>query len=331
LILQNLDDLESKLSKGEFRPVYLILGPEQYQCRQAISLLKRKALTPEAQAFDYAEFTAGENRVDEIMEAANTFPMISKRKVVLVNEVENFEESEQESLLESIQGLSRRTTLILAADELDHRRKFFKTLREEACLAEFPRLKGTALEKWAGDYVRNQGYTISFASTRKVVELAGPDLQNLAMELDKLLLFAGKSGEVPDSSVDDLLQGSRQQTVFKLVDAVGQRNRTGALRSLSNLLNMGEHPLYIVTMMARHCRQVMIAQEYLLRGSPANEIASAAQIPPFMLDQFLRQARSADPASIQQMFTKLAEIDRRLKSSAGDGRILLEGLICALV
>jgi DNA polymerase III delta subunit len=84
-------------------------------------------------------------------------------------------------------------------------------------------------------------------------------------------------------------------------------------------------------MMARHCRQVMIAREHLAHGSPTHEIASAAQIPPFMLDQFLRQARSTDSGTIRQMFVRLADIDRRLKSSAADGRMLIEGLICALV
>ncbi|MBP1624050.1 MAG: hypothetical protein H6Q07_2070, partial [Acidobacteria bacterium] len=67
------------------------------------------------------------------------------------------------------------------------------------------------------------------------------------------------------------------------------------------------------------------------RGTPVRDIASAAQIPPFVLDQFVRQARSADPSAIRRMFIKLAEIDRRLKSSSADGRMLLESLICALV
>lgn len=331
MILRNLDELEAALNRGEFRPVYLVLGPEQYQCRQAIGLLKRKSLTPEAQAFDYAEFIAGEDPVDEIIAAVNTFPMISKRKVVLVNEVESFADSEQESLIEEIKGIGGRSTLILAADELDHRKRFYKNLREEACLAEFPRLKGMALEKWVGDYARKQGYKVSPASLKKIVELAGPDLQTLAMEMDKLFLYTGESGDVPDSVVDALIQGSRQQSIFELIDAMGRRDRAGALKSLENLLSMGEHPLVVVSMMARQCRQVMIAQECLQRGRPASEMASAAQIPPFLIEQFLRQARSADSASIQRMFIRLADIDRLLKSSGVDGRMALEGVICALV
>jgi DNA polymerase III subunit delta len=331
VIIQSLEELERELSKAQYKPIYLILGPEHYQCRKAVALLKNALLTPESMAFDYSEFIAGEVPVDEIIVAANTFPMISHRKTVLVNQVEQFNDSEQDLLLESIGSLSHRTILIMMAEGLDHRKRFYRTLRDEVCVAEFAKLKGSALERWSDVYVRKQGYRMSTAAIKKIVELAGSDLQNLAMELDKLLLYAGTQQNVPDVAVDDIVRGSRQQTIFELIDTVARRDRSGALRSLANLLGMGEHPLIIVTMMARHCRQVMITQEHIVRGSPAHEIGRAAQIPPFMLDKFIGQARSADSVSVKKMLVALADIDRRLKSSSADGRMLLEGLVCELV
>ena len=76
---------------------------------------------------------------------------------------------------------------------------------------------------------------------------------------------------------------------------------------------------------------MLIAKEGLARGIHSREIASSAQIPPFLLDQFLRQAKGVDAASIQNMHIRLAEIDKRLKSTSLDGRMMLESLICALV
>jgi DNA polymerase III subunit delta len=331
LILQSLEDLESELRNGRFRPVYLILGPEQYLCRRAINLLKSQAINADSAVFDYSEFVAGEASVDEMIEAASTFPMISKRRLVLVTEADRLTDSEQDSLLEAIIRISPRSTLVLSAENLDHRKRFYKTLREESCVAEFPKLKGPALGQWADAFFKKQGHTISASALRKIVDLAGANLQSLAMELEKLILYAGSAKNIPDSAVDDLVRGSRQQSIFDLTDAIGRRDRGSALRSLANLLNMGEHPFVVITMMARHCRQVMIAQEYLLRGKPTREITAAAQIPPFLLDQFLRQARTADSDSIRRMFIRLADIDRRLKSSSVDGRLLLENLICTLV
>ena len=86
----------------------------------------------------------------------------------------------------------------------------------------------------------------------------------------------------------------------------------------------------IVTMMARHYRQVLIAKEMLgARKGPA-EISEAAGIPPFVLDEFLRQAKSVDSSTARRLFARLADIDRRFKSTSADHRMVLEALICSI-
>jgi DNA polymerase-3 subunit delta len=331
VILQGMEDLETDLRTNGLRPVYLILGPEQYQCRLALDLLKSKAISPESKAFDYSEFFAGDASIHAVIEAASTFPMVSKRRLVILAEAEKLEDSEQDALLDSLQNLSARSMLILSAADLDHRKRFFKTFRERFCVAEFPKLKGPALERWAEAFVRRKEYKISSAAIKKIVELAGPDMQTLASELEKLLLYAGKEKTVPNQAIDELVRASRQHGIFDLIGAVAQRDRNNALKLLANLLSTGEHPIMIVNMMARHCRQVLIAKEYLLQGKSAGEIGNAIQMPGYFLDQFLRQASTVDLGSIQKMYVHLAEIDRRIKTSYGDGRMMLEKLICALV
>jgi len=328
LILQSVEELEGDLRNNGFRPVYLLLGPEMYQCRKAVSLLKTQALSPESVSFDYAEFSGDGCSVAEVIEAAGTFPMLSKRRLVLVTETDKMPDSSQDALLDSLNRISPRGMLVLAAEELDRRKRFYKTLRDNACVAEFPRLKGAALTRWAAAFFRREGYRISPAAIEQVVDLAGPDLQTLAMELEKILLYAGNEKNIPDSVVNEIARGSRQRGIFEFLDAVSMRDRAGALKLLANLLETGEPPLRILAMIARHCRQLLIAKEGLLQGSDPRKIAAAAQIPAFILDKFLRQARAADAAKIQLLFVRLAEMDRRFKSSMGDERTLLEKWIC---
>lgn len=331
MIVQSLEDLERDLRKNGVRPIYLIRGSEQYQYRSAIQLLKTTAISADAEAFDYSEFLAADASVEEILEAATTFPMVSARRLTLVYAIDKLREPEQETLLDSLKTLPTRGTLILQSADMDRRKRFYKTLREKHCVVELNQLKGAALQRWAEAFIRQQGYRISSPGIKKIVELVGSDLQTLASELEKVMLFSGKEKNISNRTIEDLVRSSRQHGIFELIGAVGRRDRNSALRSLANLLSMGEHPLLVVAMMARQCRQVLIAKEYLLQGSHAHAIASAAQIPPFLLDEFLHQARAVDVSTVQEMYVRLADIDRKLKSSAGDGRMLLEHLICALV
>jgi len=330
MLLQTLEELERDLTVS-VRPVYLLLGPEEYNCGQALAILKNRTITPGAVDFDYSVFTAGDARVQEILESASTFPMLSPRRLIVVEDIGKFKDSEAETLLDGLNRISPRSTIILTAVELDKRKKFFKTAQKDFCLCEFPRLKGPVLERWAETFVRKQGYRISTVALKRVIDIAGADLQTLASEFEKLMLYAGEEKVIPDAVIEDLVRASRQQSIFDLTNAVGRRDRNGALRSLGNLLGMGEHPLVVVTMLARHCRQTLIAIEGLRERKNPRDIASAAQIPQFAIDQFLAGVRAVNPDTVKGMYIRLAAIDRQLKSSSLDGRALLEGLLCEFV
>jgi len=331
LIIQSIDALKKDLKSSSDRSFYLVLGPERYLCQQAIELIKCEILNPEAEAFDSCAYSAKDTTVERIFETANTFPMLSNRRFILVSDLEKLPESEHEKLIKNLESLLPSSMVLLVAGELDHRKKLFRAIRDKGCIIEFASLKGTALNRWVSDFVRNSGYRISSKTTGRIADLVGADLQSLAGELEKLFLFAGKEKEITNAAVDDLVRSSRQHGIFELIDAIGMQDRAGALVSLSNLLVMGEYPPLIVAMMARHSRQVLILKECLQKKMSGREAGKAAQIPPFLLDKFMNQARSMKTEMVHRMHTGLNDIDRRLKSSSVDAGILLEAFICTLI
>lgn len=331
MILQSLEQLEADLRNKGCRPVYLVLGPEMYLCRMAVRLLKSRALSPDAAAFDCTEFSGDACSAPEIIEAAGTFPMASARRLVIVRDAEKLPDSEQESLIGSLAQVSPRSTLVLVAEDLDRRKKFYRLLRERHCVAEFPRLKGAALGRWAEAFFRREGCRISPSAVARIVDASGQDLETLAMELEKIVLYAGKEKRIPDSAVDAITAAGGQSSIFDFLDAVSARNPASALRILAGLLESGDSVPRILAMIARHCRQLLIAKEAMRQGADPAAVGAAAQVPQFALGKFLKQAGAADAAQIARLFIRLAEMDRRMKSSAGDERIMLEKLICELV
>ena len=324
------DELESELKRGRFCAVYLLYGPEEYLLRRAVSLFKEKVVPPEAMAFNFAECNGHDGDPARIVAEANTFPIMSPRRLVLVTEVENLNTEGHEALASYAGKPQEKTVLVLMAAELDRRTGFFKRMAERACVVELPRLKGAALERWAATFFSRRGFRISPAALAKLVDLAGSDLLTLSSEMEKLLLYSAKEKEIRDSAIDELIQGSRQHGIFELTSAMGRRDRKLALRLLGNLLEAGEPPLVIVTMMARHFRQMIIAKELLEAGRQAHEIGRATQVPEFALPEFLRQVRAIEVETARKMYQRLARIDRSFKSSSPDERMLLEHLICSL-
>ncbi len=321
-------ELDREIRTGSFRPVYVLVGPEEFLRRLASDSLKRGVVPESAAGFNRSEFSANEHTVSEILSAARTFPFGCPRRLVIVRDLEAMTAEAQADLISYLQDPSPKTVLVLIAEDLDRRFSFYRTLREQAAMIEFPLLKGPRLEKWAEEYISGQGYRMSTTAVRKLTALAGSDVQSLVGEIEKLMIYAGDEKTIPQSAVDDMVAASRQHTVFELTDAIGRHDRQGALRLLANLLDSDESPFGIVAMIARHFRQILIAKEMLDAGRKSHEIAAGAQIPPFVLDELLRQARGFDRNAARCIFLGLAEADLRLKSSSIDPRLILEKLIC---
>jgi len=70
-------------------------------------------------------------------------------------------------------------------------------------------------------------------------------------------------------------------------------------------------------------------KEMLEARKKPSEISEAAQVPGFILDEFIRQARSIDRETARAMYLKLAETDRRFKSTNVNHQMVLESLICS--
>jgi DNA polymerase-3 subunit delta len=322
--------LEQELARGRLSPVYLVLGPEEYLARRAVEILKRHVVSPELAAFNLAEFDAASSRMTEIVGAARTLPMMSAHRLLIVRNLHLLPEAERPSLLEYLGSPSGRCVLVLTAPELDRRTGFYRSLRSKTQVLEYPKLKGGALEAWAANHMRASGYTVAPGVVKRLLDAVGTDLQTVANEIEKLMLLAGSTRMITEEGIGELAGAGRQRGIFELTDAMGSRDVKAALRILGSMLNSGESPLMIVTMMARHYRQILIVKEMLESRRNPSEISQAAQLPRFILDDFLRQARSIDKEAARKMYLKLAETDRRFKSTNVDHRMVLESLICSI-
>lgn len=324
------DEFESEIMHGRFRPVYLLYGPEVYLLRRALSLLKEKVPDSKTQSFNLSEYSARDSGVEEIVKSANTFPMMSPRRLVLVTDIKLLPETGQQALAAYVDSPQEKTVLVLAGEEIDRRTGFYRRLLESVCVVEFEKLKGVALERWAATYISSKGNRIASSSLAKLVDLAGSDLFTLAGEIDKLCLYAGSQKEIKDQDISALVQASRQRGIFDLTGAMGRKDRKQALMLLGNLLEAGEPPLRVITMMARHFRHIIIAKELISEGRNLQDIGNALQSRGYVLQELMKHAKSIDLDAARELYRRLALIDRSLKSTNPDERMLLEHLVCSL-
>ncbi len=325
-----LVSLEQQLRRGTIRPLYLLMGPENYLVEHALEIFKRTLVGADLLAFNFASFEAESANITDVVGSARTVPMMAARRLVVLKQVEQLAEPARGILAGYLDQPSASSVLVLTATNIDRRTTFFRGLREKAEILECSRLRRPELERWAAGRIRARGFRISRTALTRLLDTVGTDLQMLASEIEKLTLYAGSDRHIPDSAVDDMAAATRQRGIFELTGAIGRKDVKAALRILGSLLDSGESPIGIAAMMARHYRQIIIARELLDGRRGRHEISAAAQVPQFVLDEFLRQARATDKEAATRLYQRLAEVDRLFKSTNIDERLVLESLLCSL-
>jgi DNA polymerase-3 subunit delta len=166
-------------------------------------------------------------------------------------------------------------------------------------------------------------------AAQALVEAVGTDLRELATALDQLMSSVDGPIEVVD--VQRLFRGLETE-LWNFIDAVFDRDRSGAHARLQTLLARGENAIGITTALANQLRIIA-----LVRGErrPAPALARELGVKEGKLRRALRQAKNFGPEDIRRAFRLLADADVALKGGErGEdepAEIVLELLVAEIV
>ena len=183
---------------------------------------------------------------------------------------------------------------------------------------------------WIQNRVRDGNGRISGDAAAMLAMLIGRDLRSLDHEIDKLLTYTGGERPVSAEDVRTLVSRARETSVFDLVDCVGRRETARALQWLHYLLEQGEHPLQVLTMLARQVRILIQVSELRRQGLVSQEIAGQLAVAPWMADKFLDQAQKFDMAQLEAAHRRLVETDWAIKTGQMEETLALDLLVVGL-
>jgi len=201
--------------------------------------------------------------------------------------------------------------LEVARAEGKHRRAWVRQYR-------LPRERD--LPGWIRQRAEEKGGGISSEAVSMLAGLVGTDLRLLDQEIEKLLLYADDR-QVTSDDVQALVSHARETSIFDLVDCVGRRQTDRALQLLHRLLEDGEAPLYLLTMLARQIRILIQVAELQERGLTPKEVARRLKLHPGKGPgpgaQFRLGPARVSPRAPGQ--NRLGHQDRRGRGRAGPG------------
>ena len=99
-----------------------------------------------------------------------------------------------------------------------------------------------------------------------LVEALGADIARIAVEIEKLSLFAGNR-VIGVDDIAALVPDARATTIFALVNALGRRDRARSLGILDTLTREGEYLPLALAFLSTQFRMALVAREAGLKNS----------------------------------------------------------------
>ncbi|MBN2576334.1 MAG: DNA polymerase III subunit delta [Deltaproteobacteria bacterium] len=321
-------DILADIAKGDLAPIYCLHGSERFLVDRAVAAIRTAALGGEKSApaaFDRDVFDLRETPFLQVIAAARTLPMWSKRRLVIASGIDAVKAEQMEPLLAYVADPNPRCCLVLLGEKVDGRLRVFLALRKAGFLHEFARLRDRDLVAWLAGEARRRRLAIDSAAVAALAEAAGPDLGRVVQALEQVALFA--NGPIKREHVEEIVPESRERGIFELTRAIATGDSAQAVRLVANLLRNREPALKIQFMLLRQLRQIWRAKELVAASTPRDEMASAIGIAPFFLEDVLTPARRMSTTALVRSFAHLYQADRSLKSSRIDPEVQMTRLV----
>jgi len=291
--------------------VVALTGPNHYLLKRRLDELA-SGFIKEHSELAVEKIDAEETEPQAVLDAVQGLPFLAARKLVIVRNG-SANKSLSGQIEQIINSAGDSTDLILYEPDLDKRSAYYKVLKSKSQLEEYSELDTRALAGWVAEEARRLGGEISPAVAGYLVERIGPNQQQLASELDKLIVYEPK---ITREHVDLLTEKTPQSRVFDLLDAAFGGNKKKALQLYEEQRAQKVEPQAIMAMIAWQLKLLALAK--LAGNKSAQKIAADAGVSPWPVQKAQNLARRIDGRQLRAMVAEAADIDHKSKTGRLD-------------
>lgn len=328
-----LTNIWKNIKQGDIAPVYLLIGEESYFIDETIIKLKT-ALSGDGE-IEVMTFDLDEVPVDYVIDEADTIPFFSDRKLVIAKNSSFLKATEKgkEKIDHDLKRLENWlghpsdmsiTVFIAPYEKLDERKKVTKLLKEKAVLVHAETPKEQDLAVWIKAEVKGRGKTITQDGLDQLVSMVGPNMLQLQMEIEKICLYLGESGEITNFLVEDLVAKTLEQDAFKMLNAYLERNHKVALEIYHDLLRQKEEPIKLVGLLASNIRTMSNVYYLVKKGYHPQQIAKQLKVHPYRVKLMVENRQRPSDENLLKALYRLSEVDLALKTTGGNRERHLE-------
>ena len=238
-------------------------------------------------------------------------------------------EGEWVTIGERLANVPESTELIFVDALVSRGNPLLRVLDRQASVNEFRQPSVREMPEWMRERADKLGAAIEGSAIAAIVDAIGNDTRLADVELQKLALYR-TGGAIRRQDVEDMVSYVREANIFAAVDAALEGRAGQALRLIRQLLEAGRPPTYVITMIARQVRFLILAKDLKARGNGQAEIGRRLAISGYPLTKTMQQEGRFSAERLAEIHHSLLEADLSIKTGLADEETALDSLIIAL-
>ena len=320
-----MQTLNQDIKDKTFRRVYLLFGDEPFLVNSYKKRLREAIAGDDTMNYNYFEGKGQD--VKEIISLADTMPFFAERRLVLIDGSGFFKSSAPEELVNYIPEIPESTCMVFVENEVDKRNKLYKKVKDNGYAAELKKQDADQLMRWAAGILSKDGKKITRQVMEYFMERTGDDMENIRMELEKLICYTMGREVITKEDVEAVGTVHVTNRIFEMVTAIVAGNTRKAMDLYEDLLTLKEPPMRIMFLIAKQFNQLLQVKELAGKGAQKSEIASRVKVPPFVAGKLMGQARAFTREQILSYVEFCVESEEAVKTGRLSDRLAVELLI----
>ncbi len=269
--------------------------------------------------------------------------LLNRRLVILANPLARLANNPplRDRFLKLLDALPATTALILVIEDHYRYSRGWEELKSDQWLVKWAGAAGgRALVKdcalpdarsmagWIEKHARAAGGKFTLEAAHALADHTGNDTALASQEIDKLLTYVDGQRAVEVEDVERLVITGGPVNVFKMVEALANRDSRQALRMLHSLLGDTD-PSHLFGLITRQFRILIQVREILDEGGDLNQVMKEVHGINYA-QHYLDQARRFTQPELEAIHHRLLALDHGVKTSQVPADLALEMLVAEI-
>ena len=267
--------------------------------------------------------------ISDIVVESSTIGMFNPYKFIVIDTSSYFSSKKDmdiSSLTNYFDNYNVNSYLIFTygSSSIDSRRKLFKLISDKGVVKKLE-ANSEYLNDFISNYIKDNGYSMDMNSMSYLLSRCDNNIDNIRNELDKLMLYKLNDKVITREDISLLTIDDINDTVFELVSSILKNNNEKAMKLYYNFINNGMDVSQIIAVISNQIRLLFQVKRLYNSVKSNDEIAKILEFKSvYMVKYLLSDCYYYSEGDLLKYLSKLADIDKAIKTGNGDGRLLLE-------